>query len=115
MIFGLFESPAKRNQKLRDAASAGDLQEVTRLLGKGADPNELEPETGNTALVLAAYRNHEPIVAALLQRGRADPNLQARSGFSPLFTAASEGDAALGCVRLLLGAGALFIPASWEA
>lgn len=106
MIFGLFESPAKRNQKLRDAASAGDLQEVTRLLGKGADPNELEPETGNTALVLAAYRNHEPIVATLLQQGRADPNLQARSGYSPLFSAASQGDAALGCVRLLLAAGA---------
>jgi ankyrin repeat protein len=105
MFFGLFDFAGRRNRKLRQAAKQGDRFSVRELLGKGADPNERDPDSGDTALVLACYGNHRGAVEAMLQ-ARADPNKQDRAGNTPLVAAAINGDGAFDVVQSLLAAGA---------
>jgi ankyrin repeat protein len=78
MFFGLFDFVGRRNRKLRHAAKQGDRFSVRELLGKGADPNERDPDSDETALVLACCGNHLGAVEAMLQ-ARADPNRQDRA------------------------------------
>jgi ankyrin repeat protein len=105
MFFGLFDFAGRRNRKLRQAAKQGDRFTVRELLAKGADPNERDPDGGDTALVLACFGNHHGAVEAMLL-GKADPNRQDRAGNTPLLAAAINGDAAFDVVQSLLTAGA---------
>ena len=105
MIFGLFGGAKKRNQQLRDAASEGQVDLVKDLLAKGADPQEQDPESGETALNLASNGGFVGAVAALLLDG-APVDLRSRAGYTPLYIAAAKGDAGMAIVELLLGAGA---------
>lgn len=105
MIFGLFGGEKKRNQELRDAASEGRTDQVSKLLAKGANVHEPDPSSGETALNLAVNGMHLDTARALLSGG-ANVNLQSSAGYSPLFIAASKGDDALAMVDALLGAGA---------
>ena len=105
MIFGLFDFAGRRDRKLREAVKLGRHADAAKLLAKGADANARDPDGGDTPLVVAAFANHRYLVDALLRAG-ADPNGQSLSGNTPLFSAASQGDAALPVVAGLLAAGA---------
>ena len=118
-----------------DAIEHGDLQAVRKEIRSGADLEAIDESTGVTPLALAAECGHGHIVRVLLRAGvdpdwggattpleaaaleghrevmrtliqaRADVNRPVADGFTPLITAASNGD--LESVRLLLDAGAL--------
>jgi ankyrin repeat protein len=104
MFFGLFDD-GKRNQRLLDAAKAGQLDLVNKLLSKKADVNHAEAGSGATALHLAAMEQHASVVSALLKHG-ADVNLKTLSGRTPLLLAIAGGDKALATVDCLLNGGA---------
>ena len=85
---------------LCDAAKAGNIAEVRRLLAAGAAPNVVD-ERGWSALGLAAWGGHADIIAALLAAG-ASPTLAAAGGPLPIHMAAVTGR--FEAVRLLLEA-----------
>jgi len=58
---------------LLQAAGAGDVAELARLMDSGCDPNVVHPMTGATALYNACVGGRVDVVRLLLQRG-ADPN-----------------------------------------
>lgn len=85
--------------KLKHACSAGDLDEVRRLLDAGADPNSTDEHGSGTLLTF-----NPTVIAYLLSRG-ANPNLQTNEkGASVLAGLAYMNQ--LECVRILLRAGA---------
>lgn len=67
---------------LKDAARAGDLAQVVRLLDAGADLEEKD-DGQNTALISAAWHNRAEIVRKLLSRG-ADASHRNQEGYSGL-------------------------------
>ena len=104
-------SPQSRTDiALLEAAASGDLNQVTRLLQGGADPNLLVPGE-RTPLIRAADKGHLLVVRALLERG-ADPNRTDRASSrrfpeiprSPLGAASSSGHTEV--VEVLLQSGA---------
>ncbi len=70
---------------LCDAASAGDLARVRRLLADGVSEDSAD-EDATTALMAAAYAGEAEVVHLLLDAG-ADPNLQDESGLTALMNA----------------------------
>ncbi|XP_051491023.1 ankyrin repeat domain-containing protein 40-like isoform X1 [Apus apus] len=56
-------------ERLREAAALGDLAEVRRLLGAGADINSRNEINGWTCLHWASKRNHAEVVSCLLDAG----------------------------------------------
>ncbi len=54
---------------LRSLAESGDAPGVLDLLQSGCAPLVADPETGQTALHLAAGRGHSHLVEALIQAG----------------------------------------------
>ncbi|KAM6245268.1 ankyrin repeat domain-containing protein 40-like [Porphyrio hochstetteri] len=56
-------------ERLREAAALGDVAEVRRLLGAGADINSRNEINGWTCLHWACKRNHAPVVSCLLDAG----------------------------------------------
>ncbi|HMB73984.1 MAG TPA: ankyrin repeat domain-containing protein, partial [Gammaproteobacteria bacterium] len=102
---------------LHAAARTGHLEAVDLLLARGSDPNEVESNHDQTALMWAANEGHVQIVSALLEAG-ADPNMRARmnlltertnadfpsGGFTALMWAARNGHEDI--VRTLVAGGA---------
>ncbi len=86
------------------AASSGqDLDEVKRLVAKGADVNQRDA-SGSTALLHAALGGNVDIVKFLIDKG-AEINIKEGSmGLSPLSAAAANGHRSV--VVLLIEAGA---------
>src|SRR5687768_8069983 len=78
---------------LIDAARAGNLAEVTRLLEAGADVNAYG-EGRTTALIEAARRGHLEVVKRLLAAG-AEPRLEDELRETALLKAAAEGQRAV--------------------
>lgn len=74
---------------LLDACYEGSLDDVLRLLNKGADVNCLS-EVGNTPLCVTCFDGHLPIVKVLLENG-ANVNIGNEDGVTPLYMAASQG------------------------
>lgn len=74
---------------LQQAARAGDVDEVTRLLDAGHDVNEAGPD-GDTALHWAAAWGREPVIQLLLARG-ADPSLRDYENNTPLHLVSKKG------------------------
>ena len=103
-LFGLLIwAPPAIAGPLHDAATQGDVTQVTRLLGGGADP--AEPDTaGEPPLLLAALKGHANVVALLLDHG-ADINVRNKKGLTALHAAAYAGN--LQVTELLLSKGAL--------
>jgi len=63
---------------LLQAASAGDVKEVARLLAAGTDVNQKSP-FGTTALHVAAFRGDQGIIDLLLDKG-ANVNAKDKDG-----------------------------------
>jgi len=76
---------------LMEASRRGNLETVRALLGAKANANAKENNYGHTALMAAISQKHARVVRELLALG-ADPNLGAKSGFTPLMYAAQQGD-----------------------
>ncbi len=77
------------HQTWEDAARAGDVQALDRMLGAGADINARDSQ-GHNALMLAALEGHERAVAFLAGRG-ADLNHTADYQLSALMLAVIRG------------------------
>ncbi len=105
LLFGLMacENKEKLYPELWGAASAGDLEEVKQLVGKGLDVNKKDL-SGGTPIFHAATGGHTDVVKYLISKG-ADINVRENSmNLSPLSAAASGGYA--DTVLVLLNAGA---------
>ena len=68
-------------------AQNGETSKVKALLSDGLSPNTRDPQTGLTALIVAAMGGHLNTVSALLAAG-ADVNAQDNSGTTALMAAA---------------------------
>jgi ankyrin repeat protein len=95
-------------------AAQGDLKSARVLLAAGARPNDVHPETGQTALIIASTMGNTDIVAELLDNG-ADPNVADGNTFTALHAAVRDSDygadhasrvAAAATVKVLLAHGA---------
>lgn len=86
------------------AAQQGDAAKVKALLAvAGTNVNQVDPDTGRTALHWAARENRGEIVAILIE-AKADINAQDRTGKGPITLAAETGSA--DATRRLADAGA---------
>ena len=84
---------ATPSSELVIAAQSGDLEKVKALLAvAGTNVNQVDPETGRTALHWAARENRGEIVTLLLE-SKADINAQDRTGKGPITLAAETGSA----------------------
>jgi hypothetical protein len=95
--------PAAGGGNIWKAAADGDLEEVKRLLGEGADINQGDPGFGQTPLAWAVIHDRPKVLAHLLEAG-AKPGARSRDGNTPLHSASAFGRA--GCAERLLEAGA---------
>ena len=95
-------APADPDAQLRQAAEAGDVAGLQRLLGGQADINARDA-TGRTALMLATLGGQIEAVETLLAHG-ADPNAADTQGVRPLQAAISGNRQAI--ATALRGAGA---------
>ena len=94
---------APSRNAVADAASRGDVKDVSALVAKGADVNAPQGD-GMTALHWAAMNGSTELAALLLQAG-ANPNPSTRvGGYTPLLLAAKQGHGAV--VGALLEGGA---------
>lgn len=57
------------NRELCEAAKAGDLEAVKRLLGGGANPNAAQEKGAETCLILASRKGHNAVVQLLVEKG----------------------------------------------
>jgi uncharacterized protein len=85
--------------KLKEAAFAGDFDEVRRLLDEGTDPNATDEYGSGTLLTF-----HPAVIEYLLARG-ANPNAQTNENGASVLAGLAFVNA-LECVRALLRAGA---------
>ena len=88
--------------RMFDLARSGQTEELAGQLAAGL-PANLTNDKGDTLLILAAYHDHPPAVAALLARG-ADPARVNDRGQTALAAAVFRRNA--DTVRTLLAAGA---------
>lgn len=76
------------------AASRGNIEEVSRLLDRGASPDAYGVDYIDTALIAAVKSESEDIVALLLSRG-ANPDLSDYEGVTALEHAANVDNRAI--------------------
>jgi ankyrin repeat protein len=95
-------SDADQDRALREAASAGRITDVQRLIEAHADVNSISAY-GQSALMSAALRGNNAVIEALLRAG-ANPELRNDKDNTALHLAAYNCNN--GAVRMLLGAGA---------
>ena len=97
-------APDRSIPPLSAAARDGDLQLMTRLLGRGADSNERDGRpTGWPPLMHALHKGQIDAASLLLRRG-ADPNRGSPSGYTALMMAVAQNEP--DAVKLLMNAGA---------
>ena len=90
--------------RLLAAAKSGDAGEAQLVLPYGANPNQCDPVSAESVLMISAERDHLEMVALLLSYG-AEPNLISRkSGNTALHNACRTGKGR--SIKTLLGAGA---------
>lgn len=93
---------ASPEEKLRQAATDGNLVRVERLLNQSVDIHSPDAK-GTTPLFLAAQHGHQQVVARLLERGAAVDQAR-QDGVTPLFVAVRQGHRDI--VALFLNKGA---------
>lgn len=96
-------TPTDINVQLLDACDAGDLAEVTALIGRGADPNTIDKNPARKFSALVMSTAHPNVVAFLLKHG-ANPKMPDGNGLLPIEYASSAGT--VESLKLLLDAGA---------
>ena len=89
--------------RLLKLAMVGNLEGVRFAVKAGEPLDAIEPDHGNTALMLAAFHNHHHVVAALVEAG-ADIEAKCFEQNTALMKAAWGGGAE--AVQLLVDAGA---------
>jgi ankyrin repeat protein len=72
-------------------AARGDLASAKTLLNAGANPNDVIPDWGGTALIIAATMGQAAIVEALLDKG-ADPNYRDGNSFTAMHSAVRDSE-----------------------
>ena len=98
LVFGLAVAPVAADP-IHDAAKAGDVAEVKKLLASGVKVGAKEEERGWTPLHLATLE-----VAKVLLKAGAKVDARTTAGVTPLHTAAWTGRADV--IKFLLSAGA---------
>ena len=90
--------------ELVDALASGDTSTFNLLLSRGASPDSVSHQTGQSSLHVACALQSADVIEKLIE-ARADVNLKTHDGWkqTPLHVAAPHGHT---CLRLLLGAGA---------
>ena len=90
--------------ELVDALASGDMSTFNLLLSRGASPDSVSHQTGQSSLHVACALQSAGVIEKLIE-ARADVNLKTHDGWkqTPLHVAAPHGHT---CIRLLLGAGA---------
>ncbi|KAM9222359.1 ankyrin repeat domain-containing protein 40-like [Leptosomus discolor] len=83
-------------ERLREAAALGDVEEVRRLLGEGADINSRNEINGWTCLHWASKRNHAQVVSCLLDAGADKQILTAKGELAAQLTSKPD-------IRKILG------------
>jgi ankyrin repeat protein len=94
-------------QELLNAAAAGDLTRIRRLIAEGADVNSADPGTGETPLMRAAASGQSAAAVVLLMR-RANEQARDKKRMTPLMHAVLGGHTDL--VQLLVEMGSI----SWD-
>lgn len=95
------------------AVKGDDAATVTSLLQRGFDPNTIEPERGDSGLVLAVREKAMKVFAALLQARGTDVDLQIKNGDTALMIAAYTTNKQ--AVAALLAKGAAVNKSGWTA
>ena len=103
VIVYLHYSHLTLNQQLRNAARRGRPEEVVRLLGEGADPND-QDQYGWTAVHEACVYNNHRSLSVILKEKNININLSTSNNSTPLHYACRCGS--LKCVQILLDHGA---------
>ncbi|XP_054501317.1 putative ANKRD40 C-terminal-like protein isoform X2 [Agelaius tricolor] len=83
-------------ERLREAAALGDVAEVRRLLGAGADIDSRNEINGWTCLHWACKRNHAQVVSCLLEAGADKQILTAKGELAAQLTSKPD-------IRKILG------------
>ncbi len=94
---------AKPASEIVTASQRGDAARVRELLAGGASANEVDPDTGRSAMHFAARENRVEVLTVLLD-GKADINATDRTGKTPLTMAAEN--SAVDATKLLIARGA---------
>lgn len=102
VLSGCASTAQSQEERLRQAASAGDRESVVEAIGEGVEV-DAPSHSGGTALMYAAYGDHADVVAYLLEVG-ADPDLGDRFRDPAINWAAYSGASA--AVEALLKGGA---------
>lgn len=95
------------------AVKIDDAAGVTSLLQRGFDPNTVEPQRGDTGLILALREKAMKVFAVLLKARGIDVDLQANNGDTALMIAAYTANKV--AVQALLDKGAAVNRAGWTA
>lgn len=93
----------KPASELVTASQRGDAARVRELLAAGGNANELDPDTGRSALHFASRENRVEVIGVLLD-AKADVNSTDRTGKTPLTMAAEN--SAVEATALLISRGA---------
>lgn len=97
---------------LHRAAYAGDVSEIARLAGGGADVNARDGH-GRTPSLVAAFASQDAALKALAEAG-ADMNAQDEIGYDAVTIAAVAGDGELMSLALALGNRPDLIHRNWD-
>ena len=95
-------SHASVTENFLQALESGNLEEVIRLLGEGANINA-KTKDDISPLHLAAYKGRKDVAELLIDKG-ADVNAKAKNDATPLYVAANQGHHDV--VALLIAKGA---------
>lgn len=105
ILIAPFSLHSMKSPDIFDAVDSNDIKRVKRFIRNNGRVN-IRDTSGHSPLHRAVSQGHHIIVALLLHRGYADPNVQIKDDnmHTPLHCAASQGDITI--TQLLIGAGA---------
>ena len=95
------------------AAKMDDPNKIVSLLKRGFDPNLIEPERGDTGLILALREGSMKVFDVLVNARGTDIEIKARNGDTALMIAAFKGNKQ--AVEVLLAKGAQVNRPGWTA
>lgn len=95
------------------AAKMDDAKEIISLLRRGLDPNLVEPERGDTGLILALREGSMNVFDVLVNARGTDIEIKARNGDTALMIASYKGNRR--AVEVLLAKGAQVNRPGWTA